>query len=88
MDKEVDHWKSVAVSMTQKSDIKDFVIAALACVVLILVMAIIFSMWGWITTKVECSRARSDIRGATKFCSSKKSDEIINAVKGVCGASR
>ena len=88
MDIEANHWKSVAVDMTKKSDAKDLVIIALACVLLVLAMALTFSMWGWFTTKDECSRARSDIWGATKFYSGKKSDEIINAVKGVCRASR
>ena len=88
MDTEVNHWRNIAVDMTQKSNGKDFVIIALVGVVLILVMALTFSMFGWFATKRECSRTRNEIWRAIKFHNDKKSDEIINAVKGVCRTSR
>ena len=88
MDTEVDHWKSISIDVTQKSNAKDFVIIALVSVVLILVLALTISMWGWFSTKRECSRTKNEIWRAIKFHGDKKSEEIINAFKGVCRATR
>ena len=87
MDKELEHWKSVAVTMTQEVKGKDMVIVALVVVVMIMAFVLFIAVWGWISTKGECTRARSDIYRATQICT-KKSDENINAIKGVCGNSR
>ena len=80
---EVEELRGTAASLAFDVIYRNAIIAALIAVVLILTIALCFSMYGWYSTKRECSRSREEIQEIKKYVQ-KKSEQSINAIKRVC----
>ena len=76
MEPEVDQWRAVVIDLKSDVKIKDIVITVLSVVVLVMTTALVLSMWGWFSTKAECSRSREEINGMKKICSNKNMNKV------------
>ena len=51
-------WQGVATQLQVELGRKDVVIYVMAFVILALIFGLVFSMWGWFSTKTECTKTR------------------------------
>ena len=58
---ETEHWQFVATQLQVELARKDVVIYVMAFVILALIFGLIFSMWGWFSTKAECTKTREAV---------------------------
>ena len=70
---DTEHWQSAAVQLQWELSRKDVVIGVMAFVILALIVGLIFSMWGWFSTKAECTKTREAVWEIGNTCRRLKS---------------
>ena len=76
MEPELEQWKATAIDLKSEGKTKDTIIVLLSASALVLTGALVFSMWGWFSTKVECARSREEIKEMKNTCSNKNLNKL------------
>ena len=74
---DVGDWQDRAAVLSRKVNTRNIVIGVLIFVILGLVYALVFSIFGWYSTKTECANSRRETCEIRKILSEKKPEQDI-----------